>query len=202
MVLVALRAACAFLSWGFIHPDEYFQSVEVSARDVFGRQALIPWEYESSMPSRSVLNLFSSSTLPFLIVSAATSTPSASCLLLATRLFSFTKSLLLDLLVGHIATLAGADADCTRVLLASLWPVMVLMVRPFSNANEAILLAASIVTALSSNTALWRRLVLSGVLMAGVRCMVDCWRCIDVCAQRASGLGSPSQASFYLRACG
>jgi hypothetical protein len=53
--LVILRALCAVLGTGYIHPDEYHQTVEIGARDVLSVAASPrAWEFDSAAPTRSV----------------------------------------------------------------------------------------------------------------------------------------------------
>ena len=39
---------------GYIHPDEYFQTVEVITGDVFGTRTTRTWEFNTSSPLRSI----------------------------------------------------------------------------------------------------------------------------------------------------
>eukprot|EP00656_Telonema_subtile_P016412 TRINITY_DN18666_c0_g1_i2.p1 TRINITY_DN18666_c0_g1~~TRINITY_DN18666_c0_g1_i2.p1 ORF type:complete len:511 (+),score=81.90 TRINITY_DN18666_c0_g1_i2:159-1691(+) len=162
--LLAVRAICAAWGWGFVHPDEWFQSAEVSARDVLHVRSTISWEY-GEVPSRSFLNLLTSSTIPFFLAACWSASPTPQELLLAIRCFCWLKSLLLDASVVVLARHLGVDPTRALLLLASSWAVMVLAVRPFSNATEAILLAGGLVTAVSKAN-LSVRLVSCGALMA------------------------------------
>jgi phosphatidylinositol glycan class Z len=55
VLLVILRALCAVLGTGYIHPDEYHQTVEIGARDVLSVAASPrAWEFDSAAPTRSV----------------------------------------------------------------------------------------------------------------------------------------------------
>jgi phosphatidylinositol glycan class Z len=38
----------------YIHPDEFFQSIEVASKDIFGWKTLIPWEFAPEDPCRSI----------------------------------------------------------------------------------------------------------------------------------------------------
>ena len=54
LLLLARLVAC--LLPGYVHPDEYHQTVEIAASDVLGvRSAPRAWEFEPSRPARSVL---------------------------------------------------------------------------------------------------------------------------------------------------
>ncbi|KAJ3623170.1 hypothetical protein MTP99_019415 [Tenebrio molitor] len=39
---------------GYIHPDEFFQSIEVEAGRAFEVESNIPWEFNTSFPIRSM----------------------------------------------------------------------------------------------------------------------------------------------------
>lgn len=39
---------------GYIHPDEYFQSAEVTARHVLQIDSFIPWEFQPEHAARSI----------------------------------------------------------------------------------------------------------------------------------------------------
>ena len=47
---------------GYIHPDEYFQTVEVISGDVLGLRTTRTWEFNATSPIRYVLNLDSRET--------------------------------------------------------------------------------------------------------------------------------------------
>jgi phosphatidylinositol glycan class Z len=52
--LLLLRLAFA-LGPGYVHPDEFFQSPEISAQHVFNIQTFTPWEYQPERPCRSIV---------------------------------------------------------------------------------------------------------------------------------------------------
>ena len=52
--LLAFRLL-ACLAPGYVHPDEYHQSVEVAAADVLGLEVDHPWEFTAKNPARSAL---------------------------------------------------------------------------------------------------------------------------------------------------
>lgn len=48
LILLIIRFSLIyFAQHGYIHPDEYFQSVEIAAGDIYGFDILRPWEYNS-----------------------------------------------------------------------------------------------------------------------------------------------------------
>jgi len=52
---------------GYVYPDSYFQSVQIMARDVFGVNAIIPWEFKS-IGFRSLGFPFLSTGIPYYIL--------------------------------------------------------------------------------------------------------------------------------------
>src|SRR3989338_7325407 len=105
-----LRVLCAVFLLGYIHPDEYFQSCEVVAGDVFSFQNLtIPWEFSPADPNRSIVPPMLTCGIPFLLLRLlGAATPRL--LLLAPRLMAVLLSFSLDA-AFHSA-------------LLSLWPRM------------------------------------------------------------------------------
>jgi phosphatidylinositol glycan class Z len=54
ILFVILRGVLIFTS-GYIHPDEFFQSPEITAADVFSYQTEIPWEFKNrTNPCRTI----------------------------------------------------------------------------------------------------------------------------------------------------
>lgn len=58
---VFLYAVLVWIRWiastapGYIHPDEYFQSPEITSRTVFGIETFIPWEFTAEHAARSIV---------------------------------------------------------------------------------------------------------------------------------------------------
>ncbi|KAG0701140.1 GPI mannosyltransferase 4 [Chionoecetes opilio] len=53
-MLALARLYLATVQTGYIHPDEFHQSVQVMARDILDIDARKPWEFQSENPIRSV----------------------------------------------------------------------------------------------------------------------------------------------------
>ncbi len=51
---------CLFLfSFGYVHPDEFFQGPEVLSKDIFNFETFLPWEYADSVhPCRSIIPVY------------------------------------------------------------------------------------------------------------------------------------------------
>ncbi|KAL3218428.1 hypothetical protein MRX96_005934 [Rhipicephalus microplus] len=69
IALAILRVSLVFYAQtGYIHPDEFFQSTEVVAGDLFGLKALRTWEFTSPYPIRSIAIIWVTTLAPLLIL--------------------------------------------------------------------------------------------------------------------------------------
>lgn len=96
--LLLVRLIVSFTSTSFIHPDEYFQSTEVTSPIIFpsfSNSSLTTWEWNPSNPCRSIVPIYLTTALPFWVLKAWTNHPSAKQLFLSTRLGSFAFSLII-----------------------------------------------------------------------------------------------------------
>ncbi|KAI0634585.1 Alg9-like mannosyltransferase family-domain-containing protein [Trametes polyzona] len=143
--LVILRVLSAFLGTGYIHPDEYFQNGEVTAGHVLGLNTHLTWEWNPVFPCRSVVPVWLTTGLPFLVLQHFQKGGHLSprFVFAAERLPFLLSSFLLDYSVYHLVH------DSARLhallLLASSYVMHTYQVRPFSNSTEAILVAVSLV---------------------------------------------------------
>ncbi|BES92356.1 Alg9-like mannosyltransferase family [Nesidiocoris tenuis] len=145
-LLAALRLLLALApQTGYIHPDEFFQSVEVINGDVFQVASNRPWEFNSSQPLRSV-------TLPFLVFGApllvlkniapflslwfdvSCITPYA--LLVVPRITSCLLSFVTDYCLYKICFLYGQNYRCRLITLASSFVMLIYGTRTFTNTIE------------------------------------------------------------------
>ena len=151
IALILLRIACVFLP-GYVHPDEWFQSNEVAAQEVFNYHTEKPWEFTTDAPVRSVLSVYFSSQMAYTIAVAFKSyIPSfmaADVVTYAPRVMLCAMSFVVDLAVDSCARAVDADVTMARTMFASSWVTLVMLVRPFSNAVEtcAVALAAFLAT--------------------------------------------------------
>lgn len=64
-IMLVVRFIMVF-SPGYIHPDEFFQSSEVTSNDIFGfRNTYVPWEFTEESPCRSIIPPTLISGIPF-----------------------------------------------------------------------------------------------------------------------------------------
>ncbi|KJE93020.1 hypothetical protein, variant [Capsaspora owczarzaki ATCC 30864] len=153
-LLMLVRAASIALP-GYIHPDEFFQSPEVAARDVLELDsAFIPWEFANTeTPSRSAVFPLLISGFPFALLKALFGTVAQIppwALLIAPRIVMLFSSLVLDSQVLNamrwLYPTQPALHATTLLVLASSFVTVVFHTRTFSNAMESVLLAALVGT--------------------------------------------------------
>ncbi|PWN51177.1 hypothetical protein IE53DRAFT_386472 [Violaceomyces palustris] len=146
LALVLLRSWLALTGTAYIHPDEWFQSGEVIAGDLFGIQTTRTWEFTVSKPCRSMASL-RLSTLPLALLSYLLAqwrqAVKAEHLFLVQRSTGFLLSLILDLSCALLAP--RSKRALTLLLLASSSSVLTFHVRPFSNSIESCMLALALV---------------------------------------------------------
>ncbi|XP_069977266.1 GPI mannosyltransferase 4 [Penaeus vannamei] len=147
-MLAVARLYLATVQTGYIHPDEFHQSVQVMARDVLDIDAQKPWEFHTSTPIRSVA--FSAIvSLPYLVIRYVTIIASyfeveiltPRILLVAPRIYMTLLSFVADFCVYRIARMCYIRPwQCVEVF-ASSYIMLVYATRTFSNSLELILIA-------------------------------------------------------------
>ncbi|XP_042882765.1 GPI mannosyltransferase 4-like [Penaeus japonicus] len=147
-MLAAARLYLATVQTGYIHPDEFHQSLQVMARDVLDIDALKPWEFHTSTPIRSVA--FSAIvSVPYVVIRYATAVASyfdfeiltPRVLLLAPRIYMTLLSFIADFCIYRIARMCYIRPwQCVEVF-ASSYIMLVYATRTFSNSLELILIA-------------------------------------------------------------
>ncbi|KAK7051131.1 hypothetical protein SK128_024531 [Halocaridina rubra] len=147
--LAIARLYLATVQTGYIHPDEFHQSVQVMAGDILNIDAPKPWEFSSSSPIRSVtFSAFVS--LPYFILQyiapfassyLGTELLTPQVLLVAPRIFMTFMSFIADFCVYRIARICYLRPwKCVEVFATS-YVMLVYGTRTFSNTLELILLA-------------------------------------------------------------
>ncbi|KAL1477975.1 hypothetical protein MTO96_035324 [Rhipicephalus appendiculatus] len=135
---------------GYIHPDEFFQSTEVVAGDLFGLKAHRTWEFTSPYPIRSIAIIWMTTLAPLSILkwiwsylAAAGTLPSPLLLLIVPRIFACAASFACDYVVYHLSAPPAKRNRRIKALglFASSYVAMVFYTRTFSNSVESWLLA-------------------------------------------------------------
>lgn len=155
-LLCALRILLVFVpQTGYIHPDEFFQSLEPMAGDEFGLEHTRTWEFNATAPLRSVAVPFLTVRVPLNLLRLAAGyiryylnvDPLCSYTLLVwPRLFMCALSFANDWALRRICSAYGLRSDLRLAALASSWVVLVFGSRTFSNSIEMAL--ASVLLAL------------------------------------------------------
>lgn len=140
-LLVLVRLFAVFVSFGYLHPDSFFQSPEVVAGDVFGIDVEKTWEFEGSNPCRSIIPTYAVSSLPFLLLKPVFSLlprgVAAYCLYVMPRIFLFFASLIIDYTAWRLC----GKTDASLLTSGSSWLFFVMLLQPFSNTTETLILA-------------------------------------------------------------
>ena len=55
------------MSTSYVHPDEYFQSIEITNQLFFGFDTYIPWEFESENAIRTIVTPIIVTGIPYYI---------------------------------------------------------------------------------------------------------------------------------------
>lgn len=151
IALAVVRLALVIVpQTGYIHPDEFFQSTEVAAGDIFGLKVHRTWEFTSVHPIRSAAIIYLTSGIPLLIlkciaycIAGPGITPSPYLLLVAPRLFACLASFSCDYTIYHLSAPPAKKHRRLRAiqLFASSYVALVFYTRTFSNSVESLLLA-------------------------------------------------------------
>eukprot|EP01124_Arcella_intermedia_P017672 TRINITY_DN2447_c0_g1_i1.p1 TRINITY_DN2447_c0_g1~~TRINITY_DN2447_c0_g1_i1.p1 ORF type:complete len:587 (-),score=137.05 TRINITY_DN2447_c0_g1_i1:30-1790(-) len=164
-VLIILRILFVFFGFGYIHPDAFFQSSEVVASDVFGFDTVRTWEFEPSLPCRTIFTPAIFSGIPFLALKALSyvlpNIINPYTLLYFPRIFMFLASFVLDVVVWEFS---GNDMDALFTLGSS-WVLFVLINNGFSNSIETILVALALKLTFRPKTS-WSDFTIFGAFLA------------------------------------
>ncbi|XP_034183919.2 phosphatidylinositol glycan anchor biosynthesis class Z [Osmia lignaria lignaria] len=150
-VLAALRIILTLIpQTGYIHPDEYFQSIEIISGDHFDIDVNKPWEFNSTFPIRtvlipqiivgipcSILNKLSQYTLFYLGISLK----SPYFLVSFPRLLMCGLSFISDYCLYKICYMFGQNYKIRLITYASSYVMLVYATHTLSNSVELVLTA-------------------------------------------------------------
>ncbi|XP_053996200.1 GPI mannosyltransferase 4 isoform X1 [Hylaeus anthracinus] len=150
-ILASLRIILTLIpQTGYIHPDEYFQSIEVISGDYFDIDISKPWEFNSTFPVRTVLIPQIIVGVPYSILTRISqytrfyfgiSLKSPYFLVLFPRLLVCILSFVSDYCLYRICYMYGQNYKIRLITYASSYVMLVYATRTFSNAIELILMA-------------------------------------------------------------
>ncbi|KAI9029040.1 Alg9-like mannosyltransferase family-domain-containing protein [Phycomyces nitens] len=136
---------------GYLHPDEFFQSPEITAGPMLGVETSIPWEYSPAHASRSIVIPFLTTGIPFwflrkveMLTNGDKQIIGTLSIFLTERTASFILSLLIDFSIIHLYKSMKKDYLLPLFLVASSQVALVYYTRTFSNTIEAIILCLSL----------------------------------------------------------
>ncbi|XP_053687746.1 GPI mannosyltransferase 4 [Sabethes cyaneus] len=145
-ILCFLRVALVFVpQTGYIHPDEFFQSVEVMAGDEYGLEVTRTWEFNSTFPIRSIAIPYFGLKLPFSLlrfVSLYTryywgiNLRGSYVMLVFPRLLMVALSFVNDWSLRKICAAYGLQSQFRLLTLASSYVMLVYSTRTFTNGIE------------------------------------------------------------------
>ena len=134
-----------FTQSGYVHPDEYFQTVEVITGDVLGIRTERTWEFNSTSPIRSVtfnMILFGGPLYLLKLADYVLNFPTGWTLIgpylvkLVPRLVMLALSFISDYTVYQICLLYKHSYNQCLTTLASSYVMLVFSTRTFSNSVE------------------------------------------------------------------
>ena len=162
------------LSPSYIHPDEYFQSEEVTTKLVLGIETNIPWEFGDRNALRSILPPFVSTGLPiyagnklgvsrtFLYFFPRVALAAISCSVDAVAFCIYSKY------NGQKKSPITPFFGGIGLALSTSWPLLIFSHRPFSNTLEALCLIYSLGAYFLIEDGKWRRFTLGGLFSVGI----------------------------------
>ncbi|KAI1313009.1 alpha 1,2 mannosyltransferase [Mortierella claussenii] len=145
LALLAFRILIA-LSPGYLHPDEYFQSAEITAGNIFGIDANIPWEYQPELPCRSILIPAITTGVPYLLLRAWIGNKpdhyvTTRALFITQRLAFVLISIIIDWAVVRMTRQIRRSPSVALLLVSSSYVTLAYHTHPFSNTVETVILA-------------------------------------------------------------
>ena len=153
----------------YVHPDEYFQSQEITAKLVFGLSTYVPWEFQTESALRTILTPLCTTGIPYFCLKFLRVPISGQILLTLPRLILAVVSCTMDLVAFNICTKFQIEFhDGVGKLLASSWAILVFFSRPFSNTVEALVLVYSLGVYFLWENGRTKRIILGGLLAIGV----------------------------------
>ncbi|XP_023241095.1 GPI mannosyltransferase 4-like, partial [Centruroides sculpturatus] len=142
---VALRFLLTVLPQnGYIHPDEFFQTSEVVAGDVFNFEVLRSWEFEENFPIRCIVFPYLTAGIPFLLMNKLLSpilsfNENPLLLLLIPRLVMFCLMLGQDWCLYKICKMFKKNYVYSLFIFSTSYVTIVFYTRTFSNSIESLL---------------------------------------------------------------
>lgn len=149
LFLALLRIViCVWPQSGYLHPDEFFQSTEIVARDQLGSKINPVWEFTTNLPIRCMLIPNILNKLGLRLASAISSKPSAYLLIVGPRLvytlLSFVVDYCLCLLCKYYSS-RGLWYLPVSIIFQTSFITLQCLTRTLSNTSETVIFALLLV---------------------------------------------------------
>ncbi|XP_055537840.1 GPI mannosyltransferase 4 [Wyeomyia smithii] len=145
-ILCFLRVVLVFVpQTGYIHPDEFFQSVEVIVGDEYGLEVTRTWEFNNTFPIRSITLPYFGLKLPFSFLRFLSmytkyyfgiNLRGSYVTLVFPRFLMVALSFVNDWSLQKICTAYGLQSQFRLLTLASSYVMLVYSTRTFTNSIE------------------------------------------------------------------
>ncbi|XP_052104867.1 GPI mannosyltransferase 4-like [Mytilus californianus] len=154
--LLVLRFLLVFIpQYGYIHPDEFFQTTEVISGDIFNIEVNKPWEY-TVLPIRSVSLIYIFFGLPLkflkLLGEFEPAVISPYWIIVIPRLVIASLSLVLDYTLCKLCRCFDLNEQIGLRLMAASYVMLTYMTRTFTNSIEAVLFAVLLLLVFTDRT--------------------------------------------------
>ncbi|XP_052888515.1 GPI mannosyltransferase 4 [Anopheles moucheti] len=170
-ILSFLRIVLVFVpQLGYIHPDEFFQSVEVAAGDEYGLEVTRTWEFNTTFPIRSIAITYFGLKIPFSLLRFASmythyylgiNLRGSYVTLVFPRLLMVALSFVNDWSLYRICRSYGLQYQFRLLTLASSYVMLVYATHTFSNSIEMALCSLLLYIVsdcmIHSNTVIYQR---------------------------------------------
>ncbi|XP_076323742.1 phosphatidylinositol glycan anchor biosynthesis class Z [Tachypleus tridentatus] len=146
-VLILVRLLLVILpQTGYLHPDEFFQSTEIMAGNIFGMNTTTAWEFNNSFPIRSITFPYIIAGIPYICLKTLSDlfsfVPSGYVMVVLPRLIITLFSFLHDWWLYKLCCMYHKDYVSCLTLFCSSYVCLVFYTRTFSNTVEALFMSA------------------------------------------------------------
>lgn len=136
--------------FGYIQPDEFFQSTEPIAGDVFQTKVYLPWEFNTTFPLRNIAFPHLISWPVFSLIKSFDLSDCSWLLLVAPRLVITLMSFICDWCLYKICINCKTKPIGPLLIFSSSYITLTYLTRTFSNSIETILLSLLVMNVVKS----------------------------------------------------
>ena len=139
-------------NWSYIQPDQFFQSTEPIAGDVFDTKVLLVWEFNASFPIRNIFFPQLISRPVFSLIKAIGLSDDPLIVLIGPRIVITLLSFLCDYSIYKLCQLTGKRGSVmsSLVVFSSSYISITYLTQTFSNSIETILVSLLLVNVFKS----------------------------------------------------